>query len=227
MRRIIILLLFVVPCISGCGRSPRQDIAAAREFIKGFYSNPAIAFNVDKVEGPEYAKIERIPRDHIAQGYPDRSAACAVKVWFTWRDGGLTTHDSWVVWVSQDHKGVGFSNPGDKEWRKWVKSVAKSPSPPANVMPTSYQPEQARPSVAQQEESTRSVEVAKPESATPAAPSRLWKMANGSSMFRATFLSLSVDKVKLRKWDGIVISVPIDQLVQADRDWIEANQPQR
>jgi hypothetical protein len=221
MRRLCTLVLLLVPFICGCGSTAKQDVAAAKEFVKGFYSNPAIDFKVDKVEGPEYAKAERIPRDHIAKGYPDRSAACAVKVWFTWRDGRSTTHDSWVVWVSQDHKGVGFSNPGDKEWRKWVKSVAKNPPAPASITPTAYETEPAKPSV--EEESARPLAVSKPEPTKPAASSRLWKMADGSAIVRATLLSISGNQVKLRKWDGMVIKVTLEQLSQADREWIEAN----
>src|SRR4051812_13572043 len=100
MRRLSTLWLLLVPFVCGCGTAA-QDVAAARQYVKASYSNAAIDFKVDKVEGPEYAKVERIPRDQIASGYPDRSAACAVRVWFTWRDVGRTTHDSWIVWVSK------------------------------------------------------------------------------------------------------------------------------
>src|SRR5262249_54820823 len=123
MRRIIILLLLVVPCLCGCGTAG-QDIAAAREYVKGHYSNaaadrpsPTFEFKVDKVEGPEYAKIERIPLDRMPVGYPDHSAACAVRVWFTWHSEGRTVHDSWIVWVSKDHKGVGCSRPTGEKLR--------------------------------------------------------------------------------------------------------------
>jgi len=213
MRQPIVLLLLLVPFLCGCG-SAAKDVAAAREFVKGLYSNPAIDFKVDKVEGPEYANVARIPRDQIAQGYPDRSAACAVRVWFTWRDGRSTVHDSWIVWVSKDHKAVGFSNPSRDEWRNFVKSVAKQSSAKASVTPTtvSYQPEPASP-----------VAASNPEPARPTANSRLWTKADRSAIVRATFLSLSGDIVKLKHWDGMEIRVSLDQLSQADRDWIAEN----
>src|SRR4029453_2074750 len=173
MLRLIVLLLLLVPFQCGCG-SAAQDVAAAREFVKGFYSNPAIDFKGDKVEGPEYANVERIPRDQIAKGYPDRSAACAVRVWFTCRDGRSTTHDSWIVWVSKDHKGVGFSNPSRDEWRNFVKLVAKESSAKASVTPTtvSFQPELGPPSAARDPEPGPPVAASKPESARPTANSR-------------------------------------------------------
>jgi hypothetical protein len=102
MRRLIVLVLLLVPCLCGCG-SAAKDVAAAKEFVKGFYSNPGIEFQVDKVEGPEYATVEKIPRDQLGKDSPDRSAACAVRVWFTWRDGRSTVHDSWIVWISNGH----------------------------------------------------------------------------------------------------------------------------
>jgi len=40
-------------------------------------------------------------------------------------------------------------------------------------------------------------------------------------------LSLSGNIVKLRQWDGMEMRVSLDQLSQADRDWIEENQQQR
>ncbi len=214
MRRLSTLLLLIVPFACGCGTAA-QDVAAAKQFVKGFYSNPGIVFQVDKTEGPEYAKIERIPRDQIAKGYPDRSAACAVRVWFTWRDGGRTTHDSWIVWVSKDHKGVGYSNPKTEPLRQYVKSVAKNPAPPTSLTPTpvAYQPAAAPAGAANETEPANST-----------AKSRLWTKADKSSMIRATFLSLSGNIVKLRKWDGMEIRLPLDQLCQADRDWIEENQ---
>jgi len=224
MRRFIAFVLLCPLLTAGCGSSSSKDIAAAREYVKSSYSNPAIDFSdpaiefkVDKVEGPEYAKIERIPRERVAEAYPDRSAACAVRVWFTWRAGGRTVHDSWIVWVSKDHKGVGISDPSGGEWRKWVQSLAKNPPAQISVTPStvSYQPEPVPNSAARE-----------PKPAKAAAPSRLWTMADGSAMMRATFLSLSGNRVKLRKWDGMVISVPLNQLIQADRDWIEANQEQ-
>jgi len=93
--------------------------------VHSFYSNPDINFTITRVEGPEYAKVSKIPRDHIASGYPDRAAACAVRVWFDWGYERRTTHDSWLVWVGSDHKAVGWSNTGGDNWRKYVRSLAK------------------------------------------------------------------------------------------------------
>ena len=121
-RSVALLLLFVV----GCGTSSEPDTDAAREHVRSFYSSPAITLDITLNEEPEYATIPKIPRDHLANSVPDRSAACGVRVWFTWRDGNRTTHDDWVVWVTSDHKAVGWSgNPGGDKWRQYVQSVAK------------------------------------------------------------------------------------------------------
>ncbi len=102
------------------------DTNAAREFVHSFYSNPAISFDITRCEEPEYATIPKIPRDHLVKSVPDRSAACGVRIAFTWRDRGRTTHDQWLVWVTSDHKAVGFSdNAGADNWRQYVQSVAK------------------------------------------------------------------------------------------------------
>jgi SLA1 Homology Domain 1 (SHD1) protein len=71
------------------------------------------------------------------------------------------------------------------------------------------------------------VTASKSEPARPAAKSRLWTKADGSAQVRATFLSLSDNYVKLRQWDGMEIRVLLDQLSQADRDWIETHQAKR
>jgi hypothetical protein len=98
-----------------------------------------------------------------------------------------------------------------------VKSVATQSSAQASVTPptVSYQPEGAKP-----------VAVSKPEPAKPTAKSRLWTKADESAIVRATFLSLSGNVVKLRQSDGMDIRISLDQLSQADRDWIEENQQQ-
>jgi len=121
-RSVALLLLFVV----GCGTSSKPDTDAARENVRRFYSSPAISLDLTLNEEPEYATIPKIPRDHLANSVPDRSAACGVRVRFTWRDGNRTTHDDWVVWVTSDHKAVGWSgNPDGDKWRQYVQSVAK------------------------------------------------------------------------------------------------------
>jgi hypothetical protein len=94
-RSVALLLLFMV----GCGTSFKPDTDAAREHVRSFYSSPAINLDITLNEEPEYATIPKIPRDHLANSVPDRSAACGVRVRFTWRDGTRTTHDDWVVWV--------------------------------------------------------------------------------------------------------------------------------
>jgi hypothetical protein len=120
-RSVAYFLLFVV----GCGTSSNPDTDAARENVRSFYSSPAIALDITSIEEPEYATIPRIPRDHLAKSVPDRSAACGVRAKFTWRDGNRTTHDDWVVWVTSDHKAVGWSgNPDGDKWRQYVRSVA-------------------------------------------------------------------------------------------------------
>lgn len=120
-RSVALLLLFVV----GCGTSSMPDTDAAREHVRSFYSSPAITLDITLNEEPEYATIPKIPRDHLANSVPDRSAACGVRVRFTWRDGNRTTHDDWVVWVTSDHKAAGWSsNPDGDKWRRYVRSVA-------------------------------------------------------------------------------------------------------
>jgi hypothetical protein len=112
--------------VAGCANSSKPDTDAAREFVRRFYSAGHITLQFDLVEEPEYATIQKIPRDHTASAYPDRSADAAVRIRFTWRDGNRTTHDDMVVWVSSEHKAVGWSNnqDGDK-WREHVRSCAK------------------------------------------------------------------------------------------------------
>jgi hypothetical protein len=124
MQRLTVLVFLFALFVSGCGKS--KDIAAAKEFVHHFYTNPDIDFVINRVDGPEYARVPKIPRDHIAPGYPDRSAACAARVWFAWRDGRSTSRADMLVWVGSDHKAVGWStNPDGDNWRKYVRSFAK------------------------------------------------------------------------------------------------------
>ena len=128
----VLFLVFLATALApGCGNAKsaatqRSDTKAAREYVRDCYSNPRVALQITQVEGPEYAAIGKIPRDHIARGYPDRSADCGVRVRFDWHNGNTTTHDDWVVWVGSDHKAVGFSgNAGGDKWRQFVQSAAK------------------------------------------------------------------------------------------------------
>ena len=86
------------------------------------------------------------------------------------------------------------------------------------------QPEPGPPSTAHDPEPAPPVTASKPEPAKPIAKSRLWTKADRSAIVRATFLSLSDNIVKLRQRDGMEMRVSLDQLSQADRDWIEENQ---
>jgi hypothetical protein len=81
---------------------------------------------LDLVDEPEYATIPKIPKRNPKNPAPDRSAACGVRVKFTWRDGSRTTHDDWVVWVTSDHKAVGWTDAhGGDNWRRYVQSFAE------------------------------------------------------------------------------------------------------
>ena len=123
-RSMVLVFLFAAGC--GTETAPNLDTPAAREFVRSFYSSPAITLDITLDEEPEYATIPKIPRDHLASSVPDRSAACGVRVRFSYRDGNRTTHDDWVVWVTSDHKAVGWSgNPDGDKWRQYVRSFAK------------------------------------------------------------------------------------------------------
>src|SRR5262249_54967399 len=76
------------------------------------------------IEGPEYAAIPNIPKKSI--GNLERAAACGVRVRFRYRDGGRTTNDDWIVWVTSDHKAIDWSGNADGDnWRQYVHSLAK------------------------------------------------------------------------------------------------------
>lgn len=128
MRRSIafVMLLSVASLLlAGCGKS-QADIEAARQEVQHFYNASHVTLEIFPIEAPEYAVVPKIPRDHLASWAADRAAACGVRVQFVWRTGNSTTQDDWVVWVSSDHKAIGFSsNPGGDNWREFVRSVAK------------------------------------------------------------------------------------------------------
>jgi len=100
----------------GCGTAPNADTLAARELLRSLNKYAEIVL----VEGPEYATIPKIPKP------PDRSAACGVRIRFRWQDGGRTTNDDWVIWVTSDHKAIDWSgNPNGDNWREYVRSFAR------------------------------------------------------------------------------------------------------
>jgi hypothetical protein len=117
MRRAIVLVcLFAI----GCATGPNPDTEAARDLVRRSYSNPAIELVLDVDEQPEYAAIAKIPTRNAG------SAACGVRVRFQWRDGNRTMHDDWLVWVTDDHKAIGWTgNPERDNWREYVRSLAR------------------------------------------------------------------------------------------------------
>ena len=120
-RSVILIFVFMV----GCGSARESDVATARAFVQSMYSSPGIYTDITLDEDPEYANIPKIPRDHLASWAPDQSAACGVRVRFSYQENNRTTHDDWVVWVNSDHKAVGWSgNPNGDNWRQYVQSLA-------------------------------------------------------------------------------------------------------
>src|SRR5262249_32252503 len=111
MRRfsVLVFLLFAAGCSAPpmLGR-PKQDpdVDAACEYVQSIYADRGTC-EVTRIDGPEYAAVDRIPWGWNGQ-MKDKSAACAVRIWFTWRFEGRTTRDHWLVWVSSDHKAVGW-----------------------------------------------------------------------------------------------------------------------
>jgi hypothetical protein len=121
MRRSLALLcLFGI----GCEYGTAPDTDAAQAFVLRLHSNVDTIVNVDPE--PEYAAIPNIPTRRAASASEEKPAACGVRVKFHWQDGGRTTHDDWVVWVTSDHKAVGWSSNADGDnWRPYVRSFAK------------------------------------------------------------------------------------------------------
>lgn len=126
MRRTVLVSALVSLLMAGCGagNTAKEDTAAARDYLRKTYSN--VQLDIHLLEGPEYADVPKIPRDNPNSRYPDQSAACGVRVKFTWHDGGRHNHDDWVIWVSREHKAVGWtSNTRGDQWREWVQSFAR------------------------------------------------------------------------------------------------------
>jgi hypothetical protein len=117
-RSFALLLLFGI----GCGTESAPDTNAAQEFVRRVnrFAEP------DLVEDPEYADIPNIPMKGEGTWDPAKPAACGVRVKFHWRDEKRTTHDDWVVWVTSDHKAIGWTDrAGGDNWRAFVQSFAK------------------------------------------------------------------------------------------------------
>jgi hypothetical protein len=57
--------------------------------------------------------------------------------------------------------------------------------------------------------------------ARSAEDNRTWTVADGDGTLKATFLTRIGDKVKLKKDDGTIITVTLDQLSEEDRQWIK------
>jgi hypothetical protein len=108
--------------LTGCGTASKSDTGAARELVRSFYP----AADTVNVEEPEYANIPKIPKIGGVGSSTDRSAVCGVRVRFRYRDGGRTTRDDWVVWVTSNHKAIDWSGNADGDnWRQYVRSFAK------------------------------------------------------------------------------------------------------
>lgn len=60
--------------------------------------------------------------------------------------------------------------------------------------------------------------------ARSASTSRTWRDVSGKFSVIAEFKGFEQGKVKLRKTDGSEISVPLEKLSQADRDWVRSHQ---
>ena len=118
-RYFAVVFLFVV----GCGAN--ADTTAAEKYIRSTHANVDV-LQIDKLEGPEYVTLSKVPDSHRSKKSNDKPAACGVRVRFTWKDGSRTTHDDRVVWVSSEHQTVDWSgNPEGDNWRNYVRSLAK------------------------------------------------------------------------------------------------------
>ena len=114
-RSFALVFLFVI----GCGDGSKPDSDAARAFLRrlNIYAENVI------VDEPEYAAIPKIPRRDAGTSAPDRAAACGVRIKFLYRDGSRTTHDDWIVWVTSDHKAIGFT--GNGEGDNWCPTCSR------------------------------------------------------------------------------------------------------
>jgi hypothetical protein len=119
MRRLIALAFLFA---AGCATGPNPDAVAAEKYVRNGYTN--VEMVQLESEEPEYAAFPKIPNSHRPKP-ADRPAACGVRVRFTWRDEGRTTHDDWLVWVTSDHEAIEWtSNPVGDNWRQYLRSHA-------------------------------------------------------------------------------------------------------
>jgi hypothetical protein len=117
-RSICLVFLFLI----GCGMGPNPDAVEAEKYVRSHYSNVEMVQIV--AEEPEYAAVSKVPDSHRAKP-SDQPPACGVRVRFTWRDEGRTTHDDWLVWVTNDHQPIDWSgNPAGDNWRQYLRSHA-------------------------------------------------------------------------------------------------------
>jgi hypothetical protein len=120
MRRSIAILFLVV---GGCAKAPNPDPVAAEAYVRRNYANAQITEMAS--EEPEYATVSKVSGGHRTKP-SDKPIACGVRVRFTWRDGTPTTHDDWVVWLTNDHQAVDWNgNPDGDKWRQYVRSCVK------------------------------------------------------------------------------------------------------
>jgi hypothetical protein len=58
----------------------------------------------------------------------------------------------------------------------------------------------------------------------PTIPTRMWTSADARVQIRASFMKLDGKTVWLRRRNGEVFTATLDELSQADRDWIESQE---
>jgi hypothetical protein len=121
MRRSMAVLFLLI--VAGCSMGPNPDTVEAEKFVRNRHNNVTI-FRLE-VEEPEYATFANIP-DSRRTKPPEKPAACAVRIRFTWGYDNRRTHDDWLVWMSSDHKMVDYGrNPESDNWRRYVRAAAK------------------------------------------------------------------------------------------------------
>ena len=61
----------------------------------------------------------------------------------------------------------------------------------------------------------------------PSPERRTWTSADGKFTTEAEFIGMAASVITLRKTDATTVKVPIDQLSEDDRQWIEARRMER